>query len=266
MGIPNSQLETWSHPGAQESAKRTHESIRTALEGLSWVGMSKTEYLQGSYKNRTNIYGNSDVDLVVEFNASWLFSYQEFFQYRQSVMNAIATRGRKSVSGGNKSIKVANSPLNADVVVCQRASNGSNECIRFFSQDGQSIVNYPQQHFDNGAKKNKTNGEKYKPTIRIFKNMREWLVKNRWIDSDLAPSYFVECLLFNVPDGYFNGRFEQTVPSIIDWLKQNKYGRVYKCQNQQTYLFGNGPDKWPQDNAIEYVNMLEGMWYGWRHL
>ena len=31
MAIPESQLSTWSHHGAQDSSKRTHETIQRVL-------------------------------------------------------------------------------------------------------------------------------------------------------------------------------------------------------------------------------------------
>lgn len=56
MGIPESQLETWSHQGAVTTARATHESVRNALESYeSWPRDVEYEvYLQGSYKNDTN--------------------------------------------------------------------------------------------------------------------------------------------------------------------------------------------------------------------
>ena len=262
MGIPNSQLETWSHLGAQESAKRTHESIRTSLKSLTWPGIPKEVYLQGSYKNHTNIYGNSDVDVVVELYASRLFDFLEYTHYKQSVMNAIANRGNKSVTSGTKSIKVANAPLNADVVVCQRVSDGSEDCIRFYSQDGRPIVNYPQQHLDNGAIKNALTGQEYKKTIRIFKNMREWLVDHYRIDKDLAPSYFIECLLYNAPNGCFTGGYRNIVDNILRWLKGISYtGWEYlKCQNDITLLIGESPEQWPRCKAYDFRAALIKMW------
>lgn len=63
MAIPESQLETWSHQGAVTTAKTTADSIRNALDSYSsWPdGIYFEVYLQGSYKNDTNIRGDSDI-------------------------------------------------------------------------------------------------------------------------------------------------------------------------------------------------------------
>ena len=68
MGIPEQQLQTWSHLGAQQSSQATYASVNNALQNYDWpVEMGKPEvYLQGSYPNHTNIYGDSDVDVVAE--------------------------------------------------------------------------------------------------------------------------------------------------------------------------------------------------------
>jgi len=73
MPIPESQLETWSHQGAVTTAKATHESVRHALSASTSPVRDKNfeAYLQGSYKNSTNIRGDSDVDIVVQLNSTF---------------------------------------------------------------------------------------------------------------------------------------------------------------------------------------------------
>jgi tRNA nucleotidyltransferase (CCA-adding enzyme) len=73
MGIPESQLQTWSHQGAVTTAKTTHESIRNALAANTSPIRDKSYevYLQGSYKNTTNIRGDSDVDVVAQLNSTF---------------------------------------------------------------------------------------------------------------------------------------------------------------------------------------------------
>jgi tRNA nucleotidyltransferase (CCA-adding enzyme) len=76
MGIPQSQLEIWAKQGATVTAKSTHESIRNALAHersliKDRIGSSVKIYLQGSYKNDTNIRADSDVDVVVELTTTF---------------------------------------------------------------------------------------------------------------------------------------------------------------------------------------------------
>lgn len=230
MAISESKLNTWSHQGAVTTAKSTHESIRTALAaGSSPIrNLNYEVYLQGSYKNDTNIRGDSDVDVVVQLNAPFQFdrsalplaeailqqqSYPNaaysWADFRRDVLAALRTYyGAATVSEGRKSLKVAASSgrLSADVVPCLqyrkyrrfRSTRDQDyvEGMTFYSlPDGRQIVNYPKPHYNNGVAKNGatvTNGW-YKPTVRMFKNARTYLEDTRAISPALAPSYFLEC-------------------------------------------------------------------------
>ena len=87
MAIPESQLSRWSDHGAQESSKRTHEAIRRALSVYQWPhGMTYDFYLQGSYRNDTNIRGDSDVDVVLELTSTFKHDVTSLSQYEQDVL------------------------------------------------------------------------------------------------------------------------------------------------------------------------------------
>ena len=78
MAIPESQFDTWSNQGAITTSRRTHESIRAALDEHEWPDNIDFEiYLQGSYKNDTNIRGDSDVDIVVQLNSAFFSNLSE---------------------------------------------------------------------------------------------------------------------------------------------------------------------------------------------
>src|SRR6266853_1873267 len=71
MAIPLVQLVTWANQGAIATAVATHTSIRHALQeaATSTVRQRSIDvFLQGSYRNATNIYAESDVDIVVLLN------------------------------------------------------------------------------------------------------------------------------------------------------------------------------------------------------
>jgi tRNA nucleotidyltransferase (CCA-adding enzyme) len=76
MVIPEKQLETWTNQGAVTSAQKAHESIRAALAAQTSPikDMNVDIFLQGSYRNFTNIYGDSDVDVVVKFKDGTTFA------------------------------------------------------------------------------------------------------------------------------------------------------------------------------------------------
>ena len=71
MAIPESQLDTWSHQGSITQSSTTYNTIKKALEstGSAYAGKNYTVFLQGSYGNDTNIYSESDVDIVIRLNS-----------------------------------------------------------------------------------------------------------------------------------------------------------------------------------------------------
>ena len=292
MAIPESQLSRWSDHGAQDSAIRTHEAIRRVLVTHQWPqGMTYDFYLQGSYRNNTNIRGDSDVDVVLEmtstfqFGASALSQYQQqvlastfepltydWNDFRREVLKALTSGfGSHAVGQGNKSIKVkaAQTRLAADVVVCighrQYDSLYSyTEGITFCAlQDKRWIVNYPKLHYENGAGKSRRTGDRFKRTVRMFKNARNHLVATGKIRAALAPSYFVECLLYNAPDSAFQYGFQDTYHSIVTWMVQSSLDGLV-CQNGQQWLFGPSPEQWSLADARSFASHLVSLWNDWR--
>src|SRR5437762_11841803 len=71
MVIPESQLNTWSHQGAGTGSKDTYATVKLALENSDAPYASKSFkiFLQGSYCNDTNIYAESDVDIVIRLDS-----------------------------------------------------------------------------------------------------------------------------------------------------------------------------------------------------
>ena len=66
MPIPGSDLSRWCHPRSAMASKQAHVSIRDALAADDRLSEFRYGvFLQGSYKNNTNLRKDSDVDLVV---------------------------------------------------------------------------------------------------------------------------------------------------------------------------------------------------------
>jgi hypothetical protein len=300
MVISETQLETWSNQGATATAKATHESIRNALSATTSPirNLNYEVYLQGSYKNSTNIRGDSDVDIVVQLNSSFQpnitsLSEDEINHFRQSyddasylwndfrrdVLQALEAHYTATIiSEGNKSLKVGGGSgrLPADVIASlqyrkfKRFLSTSDqeyiEGIAFYSRnDGRRIINYPKQHYENGVRKNNQSNTKgwYKPTVRLFKNARTYLVDQGSIVEESAPSYFLECLIYNIPNAQFGGSYQDTFCNLVNWLNTADLSN-FMCQNGLTQLFGNSPEQWSLTNAKTLVDTLADLWNNWR--
>jgi len=294
MLIPEEQLTTWSHQGAVQASADTYNSIKSCIENVKWNSdLNYDIYLQGSYKNSTNIRGNSDVDLVVELRSTFYHNanslsaeeakeFNEFYgpgkyelsSFKKAVLDELSRHyGSNNVTEGNKSIKVkgSNGRLDADVICCAQyreyksfsRSNPQNyiEGITFWQKnDGRQIRNFPKQHFDNGVEKNKNAGSNYRTTTRIIKNMKARLVEMGRIDKTLAPSYYVESMLYNVPSGSFNqSYFQDIIGIILHFLStQANTGQLSKflCQNKCRYLFSGNDPHWNEQQCKTFIQQL----------
>ncbi|MBD1853194.1 nucleotidyltransferase [Cyanobacteria bacterium FACHB-502] len=288
MSISESQLKTWSNQGATVSAQNTHHSVRNALERYQWpANVSYISYLQGSYRNFTNVRGDSDVDLVVELTSVFYSSLTveeksqlglipaeySWSAFRQDVIAALSQcYGSQYVdTSGGKSVKLLpnSGRLKADVVVAATYRHYEKmqlvEGMTFWTVPGrQQICNFPKRHYDNGALKNsdqQTCGW-YKPTVRVFKNARSRISAGLLFPKKI-PSYFIECLLYNVPNNKFGVSYQSTFTSSINWLSNelsNGNWQKFVCQNEMSYLFGNSSVQWNIDDARDYIRKLIDLW------
>jgi hypothetical protein len=97
--------------------------------------------------------------------------------------------------------------------------------------------------------------------VRILKNMRSRLIVDGVIARDVAPSYFIEGLLYNVPDGQFSNDFGETFCNCINWLLKADRSR-FVCPNRKHWLFGNSSVQWDDGKCARFLNALVGLWNG----
>ena len=297
MAIPESQLETWSHQGAITTSKNTYASIRNALEDSNapFVNKSVKVFLQGSYGNATNIRADSDVDVVMRLDSIFRKNLQAlpadqqaacqgafstatytFREFKQAVIGHLQEAyGHHYLQPGNKSMKVlANSGrLGADVVICYQyrdykrfintADQSYDEGIIFTTATGSEVVNYPTLHRENCTAKHQATNSRFKPTVRMFKNMRGRLIDAGSIAKGTAPSYFIEGMLYNVPDGKFSACLDDTFCACVNWLRDESDLSKLVCANYKHWLFGSSSVQWSQDDCKAYLNALVAFWNGW---
>ena len=309
MSIPESQLKIWAKFHQTDKAKFTHEKVRSVISSYDYSQDYDFEnYLQGSYRNHTNIHADTDVDVVIQLNSIFrgntsLLTEEETEEYdehyssasysledfKNEVIKALYNGfGYNRIKIGNKSIKVladnSGSMYNADVVVAMQyrlyvPNKRKNtkvdsiglyyyEGIWFKTSSGEEIINYPKLHYENGKEKQEKTNKLFKPIVRIFKNMRNTAKEKRYLSSkDIAPSYFIQCLLYNVPDYIFSGSYREIVINILNYLDEkindNESYKYFISQNEIVPLFGSESDKWDITNARIFIDALIKMWNNW---
>jgi len=294
MPISESQLETWAHQGAVAQSKDTYATIRTALQDSSapYAGKSYDLFLQGSYCNDTNVYADSDVDVIMKLNSIFYHDISDLPPDEQALYNAARSSadysaddfknavfthlGRKfpsKITSGNKAIYIGADAnrRETDVVPCVQfrrylrfrswTDNSYIEGITFWSNGGTQIINYPKQHSENCTRKHQATLQWFKPTVRILKNMRNSMVSKGYLAKGIAPSYFLEGMLYNVPNSVFGKTYQATVANAINWVIECPDRSKLVCANEEYYLlYDDSPVTWRAENLQKYLDAVLRFW------
>ena len=181
--------------------------------------------MQGSYGNDTNVRGDSDVDVVIYTKDTYHYDIdhlpadqkQRYQQENKDVPSAGPSfkqeviawlnkqYGAANVIPGNKAILLKGNSYrrDADILIATEHRQyysyngdpkvGHHKGVRFFAANGTSIVNFPKLHGRACTDKHQATNDQFKPTIRIFKNMRNRMIEKGIIHrTALAPSYYIE--------------------------------------------------------------------------
>jgi hypothetical protein len=283
MPISEKQLEVWSHIGSINQSSLTYNNVKDYLIAAlpSFVIQNYTIFLQGSYANDTNIYAESDVDVVVQRNDHFYHERNAYvaryapipssIDHKNEILNILTKKFGGFVSVGDKAISI--SPYSGyrkvDVIPAYQYRNyyrfnnfseGYDEGISFFKNDGSQIVNYPRQHSQNLTRKHQATNGWFKPIIRIFKNLNAKLVDNRMLAQGTAPSYFIEGLLYNVANEHFKYSYQDCFCNIINWIQTAERDK-FICANEQYYLLQDGFSiTWQKENCKKFITSVIEFW------
>lgn len=244
-------FRNWAKPSSDTEQQKCDNAVRMVSGAISEDNVLLQKnievFAQGSYRNNTNVRQDSDVDIcvclidvcfadysmssnltdqVVGLNSS-SYTYNEF---KSSVEKALVAKfGRTSVKRGNKAFDIhANTyRVDADVVACfehKRYTGQQNYDGTFYylsgtefrSDSGDSIINWPQQHHENGVAKNDATGNRFKYITRVLKRLRNEMTDKGISVAKPIPSYLIECLVWNVPkEGFGHNTYTDDVRYIL---------------------------------------------------
>lgn len=297
MAIPESQLDTWSHQGSVTQSSSTYNTIKSVLEASTTPYASKnfSVFLQGSYGNDTNIYAESDVDIVIRLDDCFQSNLSELIEeekaayrasfsdatythvdFKRDVLATLKAQYGSSVKAGDKAIAIdaSGARRKADVIVAIqyrhyfkfRSTYDSEhiEGICFWNSKNELIANYPKQHSANLTSKHKSTSTWFKPMVRVFKNMRSRMVDDGMIEAGIAPSYYIEGLLYNVPNVKLASSFCDCVVNTLNWYRQEASKADLVCANEQYNLLRDGYHTcWNQSHCDAFVDAAVGLWNEW---
>ena len=122
------------------------------------------------------------------------------------------------------------------------------------------IVTFPRLHESNGKGKDLATGGNFLHMVRLFKTLNT--IGYRESDFLRTRGYFVQCLLFNVPNELFilpnmgdepdGDDLRVVFYKILNWLTNCEIGQ-FVCQNLVWGLFGKAEEFWSEEEARVFI-------------
>lgn len=254
IGMVRDALKELGFTDDDKSIQKMYEDTYAySLDMRSIYGSRKVRlFVQGSYANNTNVRTQSDVDIAVVQEDVFTIEYRtvasglpqsdndyNFYtaapsdkSFKDEVQECLEKKFGNDVERKNKSIKIHGNSYrkDADSVPCRRYRDYRNDYrkdvsnyvrgIVIYPDDGGRIINYPEQHIENGKKKNNDTNRYYKKMVRIIKKMRYLMSECGYKEADEVSSFGLESLLWNLPNSLFMkySTYRYEFEEIVDFL------------------------------------------------
>lgn len=266
------KFRTWSKPLGQTEADRCDNAqrmIRRAIDVSEALRSRNVRaFAQGSYRNNTNVRQNSDVDVCVLCTDSIFVDYTDgvtdaatrlepatymYSVFRNEVEIALKSYfGTDGVRRGNKAFDIHENTyrVDADVVACFeyryyfRLPDGTLRCqigTAFLPNQGPKVLNFPEQHYQEGVAKNEATSDRFKRVVRILKRIRGAMEEEGIPAAKSAPSFLIESLVWNTPNDYFgHDQYAEDVRRILIYIYRETSSED-KCKD------------WTEVNGLKYL-------------
>ena len=268
-----------------ENAERAVKKAIAADNKLS--GWDITVFAQGSYKARTNVKQDSDVDVCVRYNEAFFDHYPEgktrgdfgnvesglrFAEFKDMVGKALTSYfGASAVTRENKAFDIHENTyrIEADVVPTFEhrrytgniSLDGNHEYlsgVAFVPDKGSMIINWPDQNYRNGVQRNDATGRRYKRVIRILKRLRNAMQDDKIPEANDIASFLIESLVWNAPiaafqQGTFTDDVRYVIAEIYNQTRTEKECSDWGEVNELKYLF-RPTQGWTREQANQFLN------------
>lgn len=279
----------WSQgPSAteQERAENAERQIRQAIQASDKLRNRNIKvFTQGSYRNRVNVKQDSDVDVGVlcfdtyfpeypdenvkmELARTFIPATYEYATFKSELEEALVARfGRDAVTRGSKAfdIKANTYRVESDVAAFFEhrryvTANSYHSGVEMIPDDltPPRIINWPEQHYQNGVSKNDATSRRYKRIVRILKKLSNEMASNGIQSAKNTPSFLIECLVFNASNlGFEHQNFVPMVRHVLAELFNNTMV-IGKCSewgevNELKYLFRD-TQPWTRESAHQFIS------------
>ena len=271
-------------PGTTESERSDNaiRAIRIAISKSNDLQHRNIDvFLQGSYRNRVSVRQNSDVDVGILCHDAFFYNLPDnytaedfgispsnyhYHQFKNEVEAALVNHfGKSAVHRGNKAfdIKENSQRVEADVAPFfdhRRYSTDGRyqEGVELQPDNGGRVINWPEQHYNNGVSKNTATQRRYKRVVRVLKRLCVEMNNNEIPTAKPIPGFLVECLVSNVPNENFGYNiYTADVRAVLAFLFNNTM-TDRKCTkwvevSRLKWLF-RGPQPWTRSQAHAFIS------------
>ena len=173
--------------------------------------------------------------------------------------------GSGAVSRGNKAFDVHETSYHVEADVApffehrRYSTNGTYlSGVELRPDNGGKVINWPEQHYQNGVEKNKNTSRAFKSVVRIIKSLCNEMSDNNIQQAKDIPGFLIECLVWNVPDSGFahdnwTGDVRACLAHLFNNTKQEDTCRDWGEVSELKYLF-RGPQKWTRLQAFSFID------------
>ncbi len=278
------QFKQWAKPPSKTEEDRCDNAvsaIHNAIKASDKLrARSVSVFVQGSYRNNTNVRKDSDVDIGILCRNTFFFKlpngttretfdiapatyyYDEFKNDIEAAL--IRYFGRTAVSRGNKAFDIHETTYHVEADVAAFFEHRRYQTDGTYlkgvelrtDKENYRIINWPEQHYQNGVNKNNATGKRFKAIVRVLKALANEMAENG-IQAGNLPGFLIECLVWNVPNNHFQHyMYTDDVKAALIFLYEHtqtdepcrEWGEVSELK----YLF-RPTQKWTREQANAFT-------------
>jgi hypothetical protein len=287
------KFRSWAQSPSQSETERCDNAVGMVRRAIAACDSFKNRdvrvFAQGSFRNRTNVRGESDVDVGVVCFDTFFEKYPEgttretfgniqatypYTQFKNEVGEALSAYfGASAVTRGNKAFDVRETSHHVEADVAPFFEH------RRYHRDGtylsgvelrpdngtpDKVINWPEQHYENGNAKNDRTRRSYRALARILKSLRNDMDEARVAPAKPIIGFLSECLIWNVPDDHFShAAYSEDLKAALGYLyagtQTNDGCHEWGELSELKYLF-RGSQKWTRQQANDFIAAA------WRHV
>lgn len=281
------QLREWAKPPGKTEQDRCDNAVSAIRNAIKASDKLRTRgvsiFAQGSYRNNTNVRKDSDVDIGILCTDTFFHdplpegwtqeklgfsdATYHYDQYKNEVGEALVNYfGPSAVKRGNKAFDVHETSYHVEADVAaffeHRRYKGDGTYLEGVElrtdKENRRIINWPEQHYENGVRKNNATGTRFKSIVRVLKALSNEMSEQGVRGADVM-GFLIECLVWNVPNNEFqNSTYRADVRAALAFLFNNtrfqedckEWGEV----SDLIYLFRSG-QKWSWQQAHVFTSV-----------